>query len=413
MKFYQIIIFLLAFTTFFLLPPEVKAIYTPYKITNDPTTGHITAENNAFKIVWHYLYIEAEKWAQGGGNIYELYDKRTDPLMQISIVQNKVHPNDTGGTAPQAPGHGGLGCTKTYYSPSTGAYYTALDNGYSYGNQMQSKSYTVDSSGNAIVSFMLPVNDLSRQPLYTINKDWIVSPDGVISLKLTWVFNKEMSINEPSYNFAFNPNYSWNQVDLLAHGWDTSDLGSDGLHSPLNFTSSLPLGLGLLNTDWGSPAIAHGQKYTLQPTNNMSKVTVWMDNNDRGFESGGIFKLHYDIWGDVTASVEFSRYYLEDSAFGYTARWFGWWGGENESSYPERYRTVSANTTFQDTFKIQIESSNLPLVLGDTNGDGVVNINDLKTVLSNWLKDLTGIIDQFPDGKINSLDFVTVVKYLP
>ena len=47
---------------------------------------------------------------------------------------------------------------------------------------------------------------------------------------------------------------------------------------------------------------------------------------------------------------------------------------------------------------------------GDACGNGGVNAMDIKCVLNKWLLSLTNFVDQFSDGKINSLDFSVVAK---
>ncbi|MBI3443632.1 hypothetical protein HY008_03095 [Candidatus Woesebacteria bacterium] len=49
---------------------------------------------------------------------------------------------------------------------------------------------------------------------------------------------------------------------------------------------------------------------------------------------------------------------------------------------------------------------------GDANGDGQVNIADVRYVLTNWLATLAGTVDQYADVKVNSMDFAVVAKNL-
>ncbi len=47
-------------------------------------------------------------------------------------------------------------------------------------------------------------------------------------------------------------------------------------------------------------------------------------------------------------------------------------------------------------------------VIGDANGDGVVDLSDIGITISNWLASASGNLDQYPDGKINVPDFTVV-----
>ncbi|MBI3443630.1 hypothetical protein HY008_03085 [Candidatus Woesebacteria bacterium] len=51
-------------------------------------------------------------------------------------------------------------------------------------------------------------------------------------------------------------------------------------------------------------------------------------------------------------------------------------------------------------------------VPGDANGDGQVTIADITFVLQNYLAFLSNQVDQFSDGKINSMDFAVVARLL-
>jgi hypothetical protein len=75
---------------------------------------------------------------------------------------------------------------------------------------------------------------------------------------------------------------------------------------------------------------------------------------------------------------------------------------------PVSLSTIVLGSTAQPTPTITL----IPTPIGDTNGDNVVNVNDLKNVLQNWLKLLTNSVDQIRDGRINALDFVRVLKNL-
>lgn len=50
---------------------------------------------------------------------------------------------------------------------------------------------------------------------------------------------------------------------------------------------------------------------------------------------------------------------------------------------------------------------------GDVNGDGKIDIQDIKLILQNWLNTPTGNQDQYADNKLNSFDTTVVIKLIP
>lgn len=54
-----------------------------------------------------------------------------------------------------------------------------------------------------------------------------------------------------------------------------------------------------------------------------------------------------------------------------------------------------------------------PIKDGNANGIGGVDAADLTTILANYIKSVTNLLDQYPDNKVNAFDFVVVLKRLP
>lgn len=50
---------------------------------------------------------------------------------------------------------------------------------------------------------------------------------------------------------------------------------------------------------------------------------------------------------------------------------------------------------------------------GDADGDGTVTLADIVLVVSQWLSSPAGFVDQYPEGKINTLDYAVVRGNLP
>lgn len=106
-----------------------------------------------------------------------------------------------------------------------------------------------------------------------------------------------------------------------------------------------------------------------------------------------------------------------------------WWQFDNATALSKS----TSNVTSDSTGKIVLDLTTLPATVvdvgvkigtyatnngpstgsGDANGDGSINALDLKAVLTNYLKSGTSLLDQYPDSKINAMDFAVVVKRLP
>jgi hypothetical protein len=49
---------------------------------------------------------------------------------------------------------------------------------------------------------------------------------------------------------------------------------------------------------------------------------------------------------------------------------------------------------------------------GDADMNNIIDTKDINYILSNWNRSASGSIDQYKDGKVNTLDFVVTAKKL-
>ena len=338
------------------LSPVSASADSNFVFTDDPGRGYLTAENDVVKLVWHYKILPSEYNNRGGGNIYELYDKRSDPTASRNLVS--VYNAGTGGTNAASTGIGGLGATYVY-----GAYGhpASADNGEN--TRPVATNHYIDGNGNAVfeASFIV-LNVVPPKPDdYQVDKKWTVMPDGKIKLDINMRFLRSYDISEPAYNFSFNRDYGWNNASSVGHWWDNAPCGNVGVGNPNNALASYDQ-IGQM-TD-GDIQLMHSESFDLYGQQNGSQVRVKMDNNGQGFENGGLFKLGERLWGTTAdPTVEFSI--SAQRAYGYALHFYGWWG--TGSPPLERYRHVEAGTTFSDSLWIEMEPSSsrvLPMIVG-------------------------------------------------
>lgn len=355
----------LALAVFVALGFSALAQASAFVIFDNEASGKISAENGVVKVVWHYKTLSSEYGNRGGGNIYELYYKPTDPFLNNSMVK----PVNTGGggTSPPMMGIGGLGSTYIYSDvgkPATGdnGAFSSLVNG--------SKNYSVDADGVARfeASFVVKNFTVYNSTLrglnpnfenYQVDKRWKVRPNGVIELNVTMALLRDFNASEPFYGFAFNRNYGWDRAEILVHEmlWPCSScegVGSDGYKNPKNGLFVID---NLQTSGLGSNThVAHVQRMTLAGGAAPSPVRLSINKGGGGFESGGMFKFGFDNWGTVANDMtgEFTNAYSAAGLLGegFGLHWYGWWGGGAPQA--SRYKPVKAGTTWSDNFTIEL-----------------------------------------------------------
>ncbi|MHB1389869.1 MAG: hypothetical protein ACYCXF_01345 [Thermoleophilia bacterium] len=337
-----------------------------FSFTLDALYGHVTVENDTLKVVWHDRITSAEFNNRGGGSIYELYDKRTDPMMQHNLVAlNNTGENET---TPNMPGIGGLGATHIW---ELGRSVSASDNARF--SRLIGETHYIDNDGNAVfqASFIVKsslqqylANESTRPDNYRVDKTWTVFPNGQIKLDITMGILRNIMAAEPAYDFSFSHDYGWTTAGSLGHKWDWRCGGdhSDGVNNTNNYQTTIA---NINSTPDYDNQLLHSEFFSLYGRSGGSAVRVKMDNGGKGFENGGLFDLGNRIWGNTNnPTIEYSNY--SQQAYGHTLRYFAWWGG---SPPPDsRHKLLTAGTTWSDSVWIEVypdASSPAPQVLKD------------------------------------------------
>ena len=344
-------------------PKILPSIINPgaFAFSEDTNLGHLTLENDLMKVVWNYKTRagDPDHGNRSGGNIYGLYDKRTDP----DATHNLVAETDfgTGGTSPPMAGIGGLGATHMWESGSL----VATSDNANFGRMVSHNSY-IDAEGNAVfdVSFIVRSNINDRPDNYRVDKRWEVHPDGQIKLTLNLVILRDHEIKEPAYNFSFNRDYGWTTASSIGHNWVRTICGGIGSRGPENSH----------NTETVINNIDTASDYDNQLLHARELQSIWsagrlVRQGEDGQQRRWLRKWRTLCAGrflwDTTANptVEYTNY--KDRAHGHTLRFYGWWGGAiNE----QRYKLVRAGTSWSDTIWIEMIPSSSRASLQIVNG---------------------------------------------
>ncbi|MHB0914240.1 MAG: fibronectin type III domain-containing protein [Thermoleophilia bacterium] len=322
-------------------------ILTGFRITEDVAKGYVTAENDRVKVVWHYKILWGEYNNRGGGNIYELYDKTTDPGMTRNLV---AQINDgTAGTSPPKAGIGGLGATYLYEK----GYNVAIgDNGGQ--ARLVSENEYIDSNGNAVfeASFIVASKVVPGQDSYRVDKKWTVYPDGQIKLDISMDILRSFEVSQIAYNFSFNRQYGWTEATSRRHFWGVTTCNNEGSGNANNNDLYFADIDKVIDRD---NSLMHTQGFTFYGQVSGVAASVKMDNEGGGFESGGLFSLGERLWGTTASPTsEYSNY--SQRANGHTVRFYAWWAGD--PPLPDRYRNISSGTGWSDTLWIETAQTN-------------------------------------------------------
>lgn len=355
-------------------------------ITDDAQKGYVTAENDTIKVVWHYKTLSSEYNNRGGGSIYELYDKRTDPGAQHNLAALY----DAGGaqTTPNTPGIGGLGAMHIW---ELGLGVSGADNG-KFGRVM-AHSQTVDADGNAVFRATAVVksplrqydaDESTRPDNYQVTKVWTVFPGGQIKLDISVLILRDFQASEPTYDFSFSQSYGFTTASSVGHRWESQcgGPGASGTTNPNNYNMVID-NLGSTGDYDYQPL--HSEFFSLYGRTGGSLVRIKMDNGGKGFEGGGLFELGYRLWGNTTnnPTVEFSKY--TRAAFGNTVRFMGWWGGA--PPLEPRFKTLRAGTAWSDSLWIETYPEAYPAAPQLIGGSSVDQGNDGTAAVS-WDTDI-------------------------
>ncbi|MHB1412749.1 MAG: hypothetical protein ACYCXU_09805 [Thermoleophilia bacterium] len=357
-----------------------------FSITEDSQNGYVTAENATVKVVWHYKTLSSEYSNRGGGSIYELYDKRTDPGMQHNLAA--LYDAGGGQTTPNTPGIGGLGAVHIW---ELGRGVSAADNGKF--ARLVSQSHSIDAEGNAVFQTVFIVksslaqydsDESSRPDNYQVEKKWIVYPNGQIKLDIHVKILRDIMASEPAYDFSFSQGYGFTTASSLGHNWG-KECGGPGSSGTTNSNNRLTV----INDIGGTPdddyQLLDSEFFSLYGRPGGSMVRVKMDNGGKGFENGGLFNLGYNVWGNTNnPTVEYSKY--TNAAYGNTLRFFAWWGGAPPQA--PRFKPLSQGTNWSDSIWIEVlpeSSPSTPQVMAESVAQGIAGSAAL-----NWDTDIVG-----------------------
>lgn len=270
---------------------------------------------------------------RGGGNIYKLYDKRTDPSKNMVAEVEACDVKDCGpnnpapgtgfgpGTALQMAGIGGLGSTSIHddYNHTAGKADAAEGDNGAYGRLVEKVGPTRDeNNGNVSVALtyivsshvILPADASHPQPYrpddYEVVKTWLVHEDGQIDYQVTRKFLRDFHgvsggqclndqpecVSEPTVNFAFNRDYGWTTAKAIRHstGKDIcSTIDANGVVNPLDGPTN-EFNEQIIHRNIDVPQdrdyqLLHAQSFVLfgQPSGSAVQVTV--NEGSGGFEN--------------------------------------------------------------------------------------------------------------------------------
>lgn len=360
-------------------------------ISEDEANGRITVENDKVKTVWHYKTLRSESNNQSGGNLYELYDKQTDPLLLRNLVSFHSSPYWGNGRTYLWIAVGGIGSTGVYATnelPWSGGNYSfddlISDNNLS--GELQSQHAEIDDAGNAVISFRYKVKSQSTQSKhrpsngywYEVEKKWIVEPNGLIKLSVTRTILSNGYFSEPAIrmNWSGESSVGWNRYVKYGRDWSRPD-------NPLYYRNISDLSEEDGNC-WNNFNRFHPDWIAMTGSEIAPSVKVIADNNGLGFTGSGSYNLGKSIWGRGAGSSLEQCSYRRQQVSSYGIGWYAWWGGNPPAE--DRYKFMAAGTSWTDTFKIELTRS-----IADT-GPVISNVDvqtiDSESALFSWTTDV-------------------------
>jgi hypothetical protein len=329
--------------------PTPTATAGAFTVTDDTVYGKITAENALIKVIWGYKLLSSEYNNRGGGSIYGLYDKVTDPNLQHNMVQLIAY--GSGGSSPSHAGIGGLGATKVSVNLISQAITEVNSKG-----KLLSKSMQTLADGSLLVSFTFQVSDPTGVAQYDVTKSWTVQADGTILLHVTWLWLVSTQVNDPNYNFAVSRDYGWQRAGWFGHDWTTTLCGGPLANGWTDSDNKWVYDTAIAteaDKDYGTK---HVQQYRLDGAPTGTILTIAINPTGGGYESSGLFNLGYNEWFPVDGAKavqeitgEFSNY--RTAAYAHEFRWGSWYSNDGGST---RFRPIAAQTTWSDDFTISL-----------------------------------------------------------
>jgi hypothetical protein len=344
-----------AFVVAILFTVAVTSSFAASRMEDDPVRGRITIENEAVKAVFGYKATSTEGHNRGGGNLYELYDRRTDPAARRNLIARA--PGGTGNTSNQGVGFGGVGSTGMYAWATLPAMTEwPFWKPYVADNNLDGtlKDYTTGVNPDGAIELVVEVEVQNRHTAiawYRVRKTWLIEPNGRINLTLGWTLLRSGWLSEASVRNQWSWDRGWTRLAKFGHDWDdsTCDQGvaSNGVRCPRNYWRHISIG-DVYGNCWNDQNRFHVQKVRLTGSSTAPDVVMEVDNvgpdgNNWGVEGGGLWRLSRMLTDEkavdsVFEQCTYNRRAIGDGDAATGLGWYSWWGGDPAT--PERYRYV-------------------------------------------------------------------------
>lgn len=334
---------------------ESLAAESNIQISEDTIHGRITVETPDIKGVWHYKALPSENYCQGGGNLFQLYYKPTDPEMTSNLVNyaqdhglmNWGNERATG----RWMGIGGIGSTDMYSADlppaDSGTYrYADLFSDNNAGGELEYHNVSYDENGNAILTFSFKVKNSSNgTEWYRVVKTWTIEPDSKIHLDVDWTILRSGYFSEPTVHNIWDGDMKWDRWVKYGSDWYSNEqnsqkyiLSSGSLperYFPVSGDTTFHCFsyLNAFNADW----IA----YVDSPYAPNIVVHNYMGASVGRYNQTVLEQTIGQLMPNSTGILG-----------GYGANWMTWWGGNPPTG--DRYQWLDQGTEWSHSFMIEL-----------------------------------------------------------
>ncbi|MHB8791976.1 MAG: NosD domain-containing protein [Thermoleophilia bacterium] len=435
-------------------------------ITDDTSKSYVTVETSdllhpndpsGIKGIWHYNTRPEENNNQGGGNLYELYFKETDPdaLRNLVAYANWPTPNNSPGAF---TGIGGVGSTEMYVRSSVLNMYAydgtkdwITDKVFS--KEPQTEPYACfdtepncvenDGSGDVYLKFTYKVKsqknpddttvnnkiyfpapyDVNNQYWYQIEKIWKIEPSGSIHLTLNWSLLNSGYASEIATRSQWSYEGEWTRFVKYAH---SSSLPN---HDPQNQNQHIGpnslYGSSDMNREvaqcWNYLNRYHADWFSLTGSDVAPTVRITADN-EGGFDGSGLYQMGTNVLpANEGAGTMEQCSCLGPAIGGHGIGWFSWWGGNPPPGWRYWWVDAAQNSSWTDHLRIDLISHSPVL---DESGANVYGpeITSVQTeeqpdgsVIVSWNTDLdsNSVVEGTvtPEGSSNWQDWNRTAQY--
>lgn len=330
---------------------------TTMGFTEDRAKGEVIFENEFLRIHWYYQTDNNTS----GGNIYELYNKFSDPGCTRNLVANQ--PYGGPGTTSALSGIGGIGTVGIW--DEIGRHLG--DNG-AYASGIHCRVYEFTDT----VTFSMTLVRHGKEILF-ISKSYQIQGNIIRYSVSSYLLDDHPTISEPRVSFNLNPDkfdkLTWYGHRMLWPQRECAGPDTPGLRNLYNREHELDL------TDVTQQDECFGTSHTqwvrFDGPHDIIKITI-NPQGDKGFEQGGIFAYGYKQWQryDNHMTSEFANRVCGRSKDekglwkiplsyqgGLDFHWFGWWGGSGNE--PSRFKEGHGyDNVIEDIWTIEVTATN-------------------------------------------------------